>query len=115
MKNKIKPRVSVAHSKIPFVLGLLGGIFTTIIGIISILLMLNNIDNILLVMSIIGIVSGGLVIYGTSLLTINEKFKTGSLLMIIFSVVSLITLQGLIIGPIVGLIGGILTYVRKMI
>ena len=115
MAEKFEPKVSVGHSNIPYVLGLIGGAVTVLIAILSIALMISNVDSTLLIMNIIGIISGGLVIYGTILLKVEDKFKTGSVLMITFSILALLALQGLIVGPILSLIGGILTHIRKMI
>ena len=115
MAKKRKPEIiSVAHSKLPLVLGIIGGIITILIALI-ILIKLGNRGAMEIVFGIWGLVVGIVITVASILLRVENKFRLGSILLIVFSALGLITLQGLIIGPIIGLIAGILTQVRKMI
>lgn len=112
----VKPaKVMLAKSKIPIVLGLIGGIITALIGLIALILEIRSAATTGILLGIWGILCGGLMIYGSTLLRVEDKFKLGSILLIVFSALALITLQGLIIGPVIGLIGGILTQTKKYI
>ena len=107
-------KISIAHSKIPVVLGLIGGIFTILIALI-VLLQLGKEGTTELAFGIWGAIIGIVIVVSSIMLKTPEKFKLGSILLIVSSVLALITLQGLIIGPIISFAGGILTRVRKMI
>ena len=113
VKKVVKPKVTVAHSKLPSVLGYIGGIITVLFSIWSLFLLRGRYDQTVLILSLVGLVCGGLIIYGTVLLKLEHKFKMGSLILIIASIVAI--LPGGIIGPLISLAGGILTHVRKMI
>ena len=106
-------KVSVAHSNIPLVLGLIGGVFTVLIALI-VLIQLGTQGTMELAFGIWGLVVGAVIITSSIFLRIDDKFKLGSILLIVSSVLALITLQGLIIGPVLSFVGGILTHVRKM-
>ena len=109
-----KNQISMGHSKIPYVLGLIGGIFTVLIALV-ILVQLYNAGTTELVFGIWGTLVGAVMIVGSVMLLQEDRFKMGSTILIVSGALALITLQGLIVGPVVGLLGGILTHSRKMI
>jgi hypothetical protein len=113
-KVNYKPKVSVAHSKIPFVLGIIGGVLTVLVSLIA-LFPVKGLDALSIGLIVWGLVAGLVITAGAVLLKIENKFKLGSIILIVASVLALVTLQGLIVGPIISLIGGVLTKVRKMI
>ena len=102
----------IAHGKVPVILGLIGGIFTFLIALI-IVIQLSSAGTIELVFGISGLVIGAAIITSSILLSKKEHFKLGSILLMVFSILGLITLQGLIIGPVISLFGAILTHIKK--
>ena len=59
-----------------------------------------------------GIIVGVMLIIG-SVMCKGDKVKTGGVLLIVFGALGLITVQGWVVGPILGLIGGILAVAQK--
>ena len=106
---KLKPKISVAHSRIPFVLGLVGGIISAVFSIIYLTPPFPELFGI--IFGIIGIVSSGFILYGSILL--KTKFKLGSRILIVASIIAI--LPGGVLGPLISLVGGILTHVKKRI
>ena len=102
---KGNPKISIAHSKVPFILGLTGGILTVLIALIVL------IED--LWFGLWGLLSGIAIITGAILLRVEGKFKQGSLTLIIASIVAMV--PTMFIGAIISLVGGILTYVKKRI
>ena len=106
-KDKMPGKDQIKHG---FILGLIGGIITVIIGIIVILIEIGkqDLDYFGIGLAIWGIVTGGLIIASSILIRQKEHLKMASLMMLIISILALITMQGLIIGPIISLIGSIM-------
>ena len=61
----------------------------------------------------IGLVFGGLVIVGAILIYLPRKETVGGIIVIIFSILSIIIGGGFIIGLILGIIGGLLGLAKK--
>ena len=106
-------KVTLGHSNYPFSLGLIGGLITLLVGIWVLLIEIENSlgKGIAIAWIILGI---GMLI-GVTLLRTKDKFKAGSATLTICSLLALITLGGLIIGPLLALIGGLLTRSRRMV
>jgi hypothetical protein len=70
---------------------------------------------IILIIAIVGLIFGILVLVGATMINSGEKSKvrTGSIMVLIFSILSLFTASGFYIGFILGLIGGILGLIWK--
>lgn len=62
---------------------------------------------------LIGLISGVLVIIGSTMINSDDpdKIRTGGILVIVFSVISIISGGGFLVGFILGLIGGILAVI----
>ncbi len=129
VQNKLRRKVELAEKPTAaFVLSLIGGIFIiiggvfgTIIGIIGSAFIgafswispeAATLSGIILVYGILGLVFGIIVVIGAVMINSGErgKVRTGSILAIIFSILSLFFYGwgGFIIGFILSLIGGIL-------
>jgi hypothetical protein len=107
-----KVKVSVAHSRIPVVLGAVGGILTILIAVI-IFSSWSKLNFAFIMFGIWGLFSGIAMVYASILLKREHTFRLGSRLLIILSIIAMI--PGMFVGPIIGLVAGLLTHVRKMI
>jgi hypothetical protein len=108
-------------SSAPFILSLIGGIFILINGVLIAALggiitamssAVPGMEGILgatgIVMAVVGLALGVLVIVGTVLMRNPAKAKMGAILVIVFSLISLVIGGGFLIGTILGVIGGAL-------
>ena len=112
-----KPTAAFVLSLIGGILILLGGIFGAIIGIIggaamSIVPGFGWLSGLIIALGILGLIFGIIVILGAIMINSGErgKVRTGSILVLIFSILSLFVggTGGFIIGFILSLIGSIL-------
>ena len=112
-----KPTAAFVLSLIGGILILLGGIFGAIIGIIggaamSIIPGFGWLSGLIIALGILGLIFGIIVILGAVMINSGErgKVRTGSILVLIFSILSLFVggTGGFIIGFILSLIGSIL-------
>ena len=112
-----KPTAAFVLSLIGGILILLGGIFGAIIGIIggaamSIVPGFGWLSGLIIALGILGLIFGIIVILGAVMINSGErgKVRTGSILVLIFSILSLFVggTGGFIIGFILSLIGSIL-------
>jgi len=100
---------------------ILGGLFSTIIaiiagGFISIIPGMEWLGGLMIVLGILGLIFGIIVLVGAIMIYSGErsKVRTGSILVLVFSILNLIFGGGgFFIGFILGLIGGILGLVWK--
>ncbi|MDI6798755.1 MAG: hypothetical protein QMD12_02045 [Candidatus Aenigmarchaeota archaeon] len=104
-------------NKTAYVLSLVGGIFTVIGGIVVLLLgaslmFIPVFGAIGMGVGIWGLVCGILIIVGGVMIN-KGSAKTGGIVALIFSILGLVTLQGFVVGPILGLVGGILALTTK--
>jgi len=99
------------------VLILLGGIFGAIVGIIGgamigVIPGLGWLGGLVIILGFLGLIFGIIVIVGAVMINSGERdrVKTGSIIVLIFSILSLFVggTGGFIVGFILGLIGGIL-------
>jgi len=112
-----KPTAAFVLSLIGGILILLGGIYGAIIGIIggaaiSIVPGFGWLSGLIIALGILGLIFGIIVILGAVMINSGErgKVRTGSILVLIFSILSLFVggTGGFIIGFILSLIGSIL-------
>ena len=112
-----KPTAAFVLSLIAGVLILLGGIFGAIAGIIGgamigVIPGLGWLGGLIVILGFLGLIFGIIVIVGAVMINSGERdrVKTGSIVVLIFSILSLFVggTGGFIIGFILGLIGGIL-------
>jgi len=112
-----KPTAAFVLSLISGILILLGGIVGAIIGIIggaaiSIIPGFGWLGGLIIILGFLGLIFGIIVIIGAVMINSGEKDKvrTGSLLVLIFSILSLFVggTGGFVIGFILGLVGSIL-------
>jgi len=112
-----KPTAAFVLSLIGGILILLGGIFGAIIGIIggaamSIVPGFGWLSGLIIALGILGLIFGIIVILGAVMINSGErgKVRTGSILVLIFSILSLFVggTGGFIIGFILSLVGSIL-------
>ena len=92
-----------------YALGMVGGVITLVVGILIAFLgaaLTFFLAGIGAVLGAWGIIAGILMIVGSMMLK-GKNHKNGSLLLLVFSILGLITMQGLLVGPILGLIGSI--------
>ena len=108
---------SFVLSLIAGVLILLGGIFGAIVGIIGgamigVIPGLGWLGGLVIILGFLGLIFGIIVIVGAVMINSGERdrVKTGSIIVLIFSILSLFVggTGGFIVGFILGLIGGIL-------
>jgi hypothetical protein len=115
-----KPTAAYALSLIGGILILIGGIGHAFLGAIcgSLVSMIPGAESaggvIFLYMSL-GLICGIIVIIGAVMINKAEpaKVKTGSVLVLVFSIISIISGGGFYIGTILGIVGGILGLVWK--
>ncbi|MBI4181586.1 MAG: hypothetical protein HY520_01305 [Candidatus Aenigmarchaeota archaeon] len=88
------------------ILVILGGVVVAAIG--GALMPLPFVGSILIAVAIVGIIFGALMVYGSTLLGKKGQEKTGAIVVLVFSILSLIVGGGFIIGFILGLVGAIL-------
>jgi uncharacterized membrane protein YjjP (DUF1212 family) len=116
---------------VSFALSLAGGILILIDAILLILLstlfltsvviydhqMINmtSLNPLFIIIPLIGIICSAVVIFGSILINTGDhsKVRLGGILVVIFSVISIIAGGGFLIGLILGLVGGILALVWK--
>ncbi|MBI4021535.1 MAG: hypothetical protein HY369_04785 [Candidatus Aenigmarchaeota archaeon] len=67
----------------------------------------------IMAMGVVGIIFGLIVIYGSTLMKKQGKAQTGGILVLIFSILSIIGGAGFLIGFILGLVGSILALTAK--
>ncbi|MEM3990098.1 MAG: hypothetical protein QW479_06865 [Desulfurococcaceae archaeon] len=107
-----------------FVLSLISGIFIIIGGLVAAVISaviseafgvipgLGRLGGLIIILGVLGFVFGIIVIVGAIMINsgVPEKVKTGSIIVLVFSILSLFVggTGGFIIGFILGLIGGIL-------
>ncbi len=112
-----KPTAAFVLSLIAGILILLGGILGAIVGIIGGAMVgaipgLGWLGGLIVALGLIGLIFGILVIVGAVMINSGErdKVKTGSIIVLIFSILSLFVggTGGFVIGFILGLIGSIL-------
>jgi len=110
-----------------FVLSLIGGIFILIGSLVSSILVgiiggammlipfLEGFGALIILIAVIGIIFGILIIIGALMINSGDpsRVRTGSILVLILSILSLFTGGGFIIGFILALIGSILGLVWK--
>lgn len=116
-----KPTAAFALSLVGAIFMILGGLVSAILasifgGFISIVPSIGWIGGLMIIMGILGLIFGIIVLIGAVMIYSGErgKVRTGSILVLIFSVLNLIFGSGgFIIGFILGLIGGILGLVWK--
>lgn len=111
--HKSDKKVTLGHSNYPFSLGLIGGLITLLIGIWVLLIEITS--SLGKGIAIAWIILGIGILIGAVLLKSEKRFKAGSATLTICSLLALLTLAGLIIGPLMALIGGLLTRSRRMI
>lgn len=112
-----KPTAAFVLSLIAGVLILLGGIFGAIISIIGgaiigVIPGLGWLGGLIVILGLLGLIFGIIVIVGAVMINSEErdKVKTGSMIVLIFSILSLFVggTGGFVVGFILGLIGSIL-------
>lgn len=109
-----KPTAAFVLSLIGAILILVSSIFILLLGGVVAAIAMPGMGRFMgrlfMVFGIAGLVLGAAAIYGAMLINsgVPSKVKTGSIVVLFCSVVSLITGGGFIIGFILGLIGGIL-------
>jgi len=116
-----KPTAAFALSLVGAIIMILGGLFSTIIaiiagGFISIIPGMEWLGGLMIVLGILGLIFGIIVLVGAIMIYSGErsKVRTGSILVLVFSILNLIFGGGgFFIGFILGLIGGILGLVWK--
>ena len=116
-----KPTAAFALSLVGAILMILGGLAYAILasiagGFISIVPGMEWLGGLLIIMGILGLIFGIIVLVGAIMIYSGErgKVRTGSILVLIFSILNLIFGGGgFYIGFILGLIGGILGLVWK--
>ncbi len=105
-KDKSKSAKESIQTPKTYVLALIGGILTLISGIILTIAAIGIATTFAIIFSIFGIVFGGIIIFSSQLLKKSEKYKSGAILLIIFGFLAI--LPGLVIGPILSFIAGII-------
>ncbi|MEM2045896.1 MAG: hypothetical protein QXO20_06960 [Candidatus Bathyarchaeia archaeon] len=112
-----KPTAAFALSLIAGILILLGGIFGAILGTIGGVMVgaipgFGWLGGLIVALGLLGLIFGILVIVGAVMINSGEqgKVKTGSIIVLIFSILSLFAggTGGFVIGFILGLVGSIL-------
>ncbi|MEM0254322.1 MAG: hypothetical protein QXR17_03475 [Candidatus Bathyarchaeia archaeon] len=112
-----KPTAAFALSLIAGILILLGGIFGAILGTIGGAMVgaipgFGWLGGLIVALGLLGLIFGILVIVGAVMINSGEqgKVKTGSIIVLIFSILSLFAggTGGFVIGFILGLVGSIL-------
>lgn len=112
-----KPTAAFVLSLIAGILILLGGIYGAIVGIIGgaiigVIPGLGWLGGLIVALGFLGLIFGILVIVGAVMINSGErdKVKTGSIIVLIFSILSLFPggIGGFVIGFILGLVGSIL-------
>ncbi|NIQ06743.1 MAG: hypothetical protein GWO20_13745 [Candidatus Korarchaeota archaeon] len=73
---------------------------------------MENIQSILLALGVWGILCGGIGVISSFMMR-GKWITVGAVLAIIFGVLGLFTVQGLLIGPILILIGGIIGVIKR--
>ena len=114
MAKKTKNKENI---KIPDTLVIIAGFVTLIAGIISAIIG-NSVEFWLLgvqgiTIGIWGILCGALMIFGYILARENKNRKNGFNLVLVFSILALITAQGWLIGPLLGVVGSIMGLIHK--
>jgi hypothetical protein len=99
-----------------YLMGLIGGIITFVVGIIATIfgaLWVSIFEKVGVFLGIWGMGCGILIIIGAYIFKKEKKTKVGILLMLIFGIAGLITLQGWIIGPVLAIIAAVLALVKR--
>jgi hypothetical protein len=102
-------------SNTSYLLALAGGIITLLSGILASVLgaaLTFFIFGIGAVIGVWGMIVGIILIF-TSFLMKSKKSKTGSILCLIFSILGIVSIQGFVIGPLLALIGSIISFSEK--
>lgn len=86
-------------------IGYMGSMMSYMMGGFGLLGFLNY-------MSLIGVITGLVVIYGAFMVRNAKERKTWGALILIFSLISLLSMGGFLIGAILGIIGGIFALSR---
>ncbi|MEM3565622.1 MAG: hypothetical protein QXK47_02120 [Candidatus Bathyarchaeia archaeon] len=116
-----KPTAAFALSLVGAIFMILGGLVSAILasiagGFLSIVPGMEWLGGALLIFGILGLIFGILVLVGAVMINSGErdKVRTGSIIVLIFSILNLIFGSGgFFIGFILGLIGGILGLIWK--
>ncbi len=102
---------------VPFVLGLISGIFLLILGILSVIYgamlasvpLVGGLGGIVLLFGTLETISGILVLVGSILVRNPDKAKVGSILILVFGILGFVNGNlGLIVFPILAIVGGAL-------
>jgi hypothetical protein len=110
-----------------FILSLIAGIFilisaiitavfTTLLGgIISFIPIVGSVGLLVIIVGVVGVVFGALVLVGAFMINSEDpsRVRTGSILVLVFSILSIMTGGGFIIGLILGIVGAVLALVWK--
>lgn len=99
-----------------YMLGLVGGIITLAVGVIATIfgaLWFSIFKNVGVFLGIWGIGCGVMIIIGAQIFRKETKTKVGMLLLLIFGIAGVITLQGWIIGPVLAIIAAALALAKK--
>lgn len=99
-----------------YLIGLVGGIITLVVGILSIIfgaIWFSQFQNLGIYLGIWGTGCGILILVGAAMFKRDNKTLVGPLLMLIFGILGVITLQGWIIGPVLAIIAAILAIANK--
>jgi len=115
-----KPTAAFVLSIIGGVLILIGAIVVAAVagivgGLLSLVPFVGIFGGLAIIFGVLGLVFAIAVMYGAVMINSGEhqKVRTGSILVLAFSILSLITGGGFVIGLILGLIGGILGIIWK--
>ena len=99
-----------------YLIALVGGIITLVVGILELIfgtLWFSVFQNLGIYLGIAGMIIGVMIIIGAQMFKKDEKSITGALLMLIFGIVGIISLQGWIVGPALAIIAAILIMANK--
>ena len=99
-----------------YLMALVGGIVTLVVGILELIfgaLWFSVFQNLGIYLGIAGIIIGVMIIVGAQMFKRDEKSITGALLMLIFGVVGIISLQGWVVGPVLAVIAAVLILANK--
>ena len=99
-----------------YMLGIIAGVITLIVGILEIIfgtIWISVFNNLGIYLGIWGAGCGVLILVGAYMFNKDHKALTGPLLMLIFGIAGVISLQGWIIGPALAIISSAMIIAKK--
>ncbi len=105
-------------AKASFILSLIAGIFVLINGLViaalgSVFALIPGLEGLGIAIAIIGLIFGVVILVGASFMNNPKKLATGSILVLVFSILAIFIGGGFLIGTILGIIGGALGLAKK--